>query len=370
MDRDALVLGVLLLPRRRLHLGVAGPDDDSDLLAAQAPGAAAAVHRGVAAAQDDDALADRLHVPERHRGEPVDADVDVRRRFLATGDVELAAARRAAADEDRVVAVGEQRLHAVDPRPAAELDAEVEHVAALLVDHRVGQAELGNLRAHHPARLGVALEHDAVVAERSEVARDRQRRGARADERDALAVLRRRGLGQPRANVVLVVGRHPLQPADGDRFGLEVRLAVLDRAFLDATAAAGRLARAIAGASEDAGEDVRFPVDEIGVVVTPVGDQPYVLGNRGVGGTRPLAIDNLVEIVGTSDIRGLQAAFSWWCAAAVGFDWRSAPCRPARTRPRYAAGMLRHRRTPGKFKPGLSLTVVMVTQVRDRGRGA
>src|SRR5205823_457863 len=33
-------------------------------------------------------------MPERHRGEPVDADVDVLRAVLAPGEVELAAARR------------------------------------------------------------------------------------------------------------------------------------------------------------------------------------------------------------------------------------------------------------------------------------
>ena len=58
VDRDALVHRVFLLPRRRLHLVEAGAHDDLHVLAAQAPRAAAAVHRGVAAAEHDDALAD------------------------------------------------------------------------------------------------------------------------------------------------------------------------------------------------------------------------------------------------------------------------------------------------------------------------
>ena len=66
-------------------------------------------------------------------------------RFLAAGNVEVAAARRAGADEDRVVAFGQQRLQAVDALAAAELDAEVEDVADLLVDHRFGQAEARDL---------------------------------------------------------------------------------------------------------------------------------------------------------------------------------------------------------------------------------
>ena len=55
-----------------------------------------------------------------------------------------------------------------------ETDAEVEHVAHLLVDHRLGQPELRDLRAHHAAGARVAVEHHAFVAERRQVARDAQ----------------------------------------------------------------------------------------------------------------------------------------------------------------------------------------------------
>jgi hypothetical protein len=74
------------------------------LLAAEAARGAAAVHRGVAAAQHDHALADLVDVAEETRGQPVDADMDVGGGFLAARHVEVAAARRAAADEHRVVA--------------------------------------------------------------------------------------------------------------------------------------------------------------------------------------------------------------------------------------------------------------------------
>src|SRR6266498_18361 len=102
-DGNAFVLRVLLFPGRSFHLVEAGAHDDFHVLAAQAPGGAAAVHRGVAAPEDDHALADSVGVAEGDRGQPVDADVDVLRRFLASGDVEVAAARGARADEDRVV---------------------------------------------------------------------------------------------------------------------------------------------------------------------------------------------------------------------------------------------------------------------------
>ena len=119
--------------------------------------------------------------------------MDVGGRFLAAGNLELAAARRAGADEDRVVILGEQLLHAVDALAALELDAEVEDVVGFLVDHRIRQAEFRNLRPHHAAGLGVGIEHGAVIAERREIARHRQRGRTAADQRDALAVLRRRG---------------------------------------------------------------------------------------------------------------------------------------------------------------------------------
>src|SRR6187551_1223794 len=90
--------------------------------------------------------------------------------FLAAGDVELAAARGAGADEDRVVIFAEQLLQAVDAMAALEFDAEVEDVVGLFVDNGVRQAELWNLTPHHAAGLGIGIEHGAVIAERREVA--------------------------------------------------------------------------------------------------------------------------------------------------------------------------------------------------------
>src|SRR2546430_16828934 len=53
-DRDVLVDRVFLLPRRGLHLLEAGAHDHLDVLAAEPARGAAAVHRGVAAAEHDD----------------------------------------------------------------------------------------------------------------------------------------------------------------------------------------------------------------------------------------------------------------------------------------------------------------------------
>src|SRR5450759_3898624 len=123
-DRNILVDGVLFLPGARLHLLEAGTHDHLDVLAAEAARGAAAVHRGVAATKHDHALADLLDMTERHAGEPVDADVNIGGRLLAAGNVELASARRAGADKDSVVVLGEQLLQAVNALTAPELDAE------------------------------------------------------------------------------------------------------------------------------------------------------------------------------------------------------------------------------------------------------
>ena len=226
---------------------------------------------------------------ERDRRQPFDADVDIGGGFLAAGDVELAAARGAGADEDRVVILVEQLLQAVDAMAALELDAEVEDVIGLLVDDRVRQAELWNLAPHHAARLGIGIEHGAVIAERREVARYRKRSRTAADQRDALAVLRQR-LRHPVLDVVLEVGGDALQAADRNR------------CFLDAAAAARRLARTIAGASQNSGKHIRFPVDHIGVAITPLGNQTDVFGNWRVSGAGPLAIDHFVKVVWRRDI--------------------------------------------------------------------
>ena len=301
---------ILFFPRRRLHFVEPGAHDHFYLVTAQTARRPATIHRRVASAQHDDPLADAGDMSERYRRQPIDADMDVRRGFDAARNGQIAPARRAAADEHRIPSAFEQRAHAVDPLSGAELDPHVQHVAHFLVDDSVGQAELGNLRAHHAAGLGVAVEHHAFVAERREIARDRQRRRSRADQRDALAVLGGRRLGQARPDVFLEIGGDALQPADRDRLRLRLVLAMLGRTFLDADTAARGLARPIAGAAENARKHIRFPVDEIRVAIAAGGDQPNVFGNWGMGRTGPLTIDDFMEIVGMRDIRRLQCRCS------------------------------------------------------------
>ena len=102
-DLDPFLFGVLQLPGRRLEVAARAAGHDLDVPAAQSPRRAAAVHGGVADADDQDPLADLVDVLERDRLEPVDPDVDVGARLGAAGELQILAARRAAADEDGVV---------------------------------------------------------------------------------------------------------------------------------------------------------------------------------------------------------------------------------------------------------------------------
>src|ERR1700748_349354 len=280
-------------PMRRAErppaIAVLPPPRATHALAAAARRGAAAVHGGVAAAEHDHALADLADMAERHRREPVDADVDVLGRFLAAGNVEVASARCAGADKDRVPAFGEQRLQTVDALAGAELDAEAEHIAGLFVDNAVGEAEFRYLRADHAARFLVGVKHDASVAERRQIARHGQRGGTAADQRDTLAVFLRNGLGQPRGDVVFVDGGDSLETADRDRF------------VFDAHAPAGRLTGAVASASEDSRKHVRAPIDHVGVFVTPVRDQTDVFWNGRMRRARPLAIDDFMKVLWRRD---------------------------------------------------------------------
>ena len=193
----------------------------------------------------------------------------------------------------------------VDLHAALELHAEVEDVADLLVDDFLGQAEARDLRPDHAAGARVLVEHRDLVAERREVARHGERGGPGADAGDALAVLLRRGLGHARLHVVALrsaATRFRRQIATGSGLALVL--------FLDAAAAARGLAGTVAGAPEDAGEHVRLPVDHVGVAVAACGDQADVFGNRGMGRTRPLAIDDFVEVVGVLRIRSAATLLS------------------------------------------------------------
>ena len=295
-DRDAFPHRVLLLPGGGLHFLEAGAHDDLDVHAAQPKRRAAAIHRRISAAEHDDAAPDRMRMAERHAGEPVDADAYVRRGLLAPGNREIAAARRAAADEYGVETFVQQRFQAIDPPLRDEGCAAVQDITDLFVDHFVGQTKLRDLAAHHAAGLLVGVEYDDFIAERREVAGHGQRSRAGPDAGDALAVARFGRSGHQRRYVALIVRGDPLEPTDRDRL------------LFDAPAAASRFAWAVARASQNSGKDVRFPVDHVGADVIASRDAPDVFGHWRMRRARPLTIHHFMKVVGTRDICRLQNA--------------------------------------------------------------
>src|SRR5258708_22081074 len=101
--------------------------------------------------------------------------------FLAPGELELAPPRRAAADEDRVIAFSEDRRHAGHAFAEPQLRLKTDDVVHLLVEHGFRQPEFRDLRAHHSAGGRILIVKNTGVAERQEIARDRERSPTRPD---------------------------------------------------------------------------------------------------------------------------------------------------------------------------------------------
>ena len=95
-------------------------------------------------------------------------------------------------------------------------------------------------------------------------------------------------------DVTTQIRRDALQATDRDRF------------VLDPRAAAHRLTWSIARPTQNAGKDVRLPVEHVRFGVLSVRYQTDVLRHVGMRGTSPLAVDHLVIVVGVPCIRRLH----------------------------------------------------------------
>ncbi len=120
-DLDAFLLGILELPFGGLEEAARLARHHLYLPGAEPQAGAAAVHRGVADTDDEDALADPVDVAEGHRLQPIDADMDVGAAASARPvSLEVLAFGRPGADEHRIEAAAREQLaHAGDAeRPA------------------------------------------------------------------------------------------------------------------------------------------------------------------------------------------------------------------------------------------------------------
>ena len=87
-----------------------------------------------------------------------------------------------------------------------------------------------------------------------------------------------------------MIGRNAFQSTNGDWL------------VFDTTASTCGLARTIANATEDAGKDVGFAVDEVRLAEVALSDQAYVFGYIRVCGAGPLTIDDAMKIVGIASL--------------------------------------------------------------------
>ena len=243
--------------------------------------------------------------------------MDVGRGFFAAGRFEITATRRAGADEHRVEVLSQHGFQGLNFFAGFQLDvADVENVIDFFVDHFFGQTKARYLRAHEAAAFLVGFVNGDLITQRRQIARHRQRGGARADAGDALAVFLRRRFGHARGYAIFdfVVGGDALQAADGYRLGLGFavftgsnRFAQIDVALFHAAPAARRFARAVTGASQDAGKHIRFPVDHVGIVVLARSDHADVFGNGRVRRAGVLTIDDFMKVLRVRNIGGFQS---------------------------------------------------------------
>jgi hypothetical protein len=124
-----------------------------------------------------------------------------------------------------------------------------------------------------------------------------------------------------------MIGGDALQAADGDGFGF------------DTAATARGLAGPVADTAENAGEDVRFTVDEIGFRELTLCDEPDVLGDVGMRRASPLTIDDAMKIVRISCIGRFHRYLAPYSTNVAPFTrWRDMCVSPIRVRRLYLRG--------------------------------
>ena len=204
---------------------------------------------------------------------------------MPSGNVEFTPPGSPRADEDCVEILFQQRLHAGYLGIEVGFDTHFEHEVDFVVQHVHRQPERRDLAAHHAAAFLEDVVHDHVIAERQQVPGHAEGGRSGTDTSNALAVLLLRNRRPVLTNIFGVVGGNALQPADRHRL------------IVDSITPACRFARPVAGAPEDPGEYVRFPVDQVRVGVLLIGDEPNVFGDWSVGRASPLAIHHPVVVI-------------------------------------------------------------------------
>ncbi len=218
--------------------------------------------------------------------------MDVGRRFGAAGEFEIAPARRAAADEHRVVILRQHALQAIDALPNLVSGSRSRIVVAFLVQHMLRQTEFRDLRPHHAARVRVGVEDRHMIAERQQIARHGQRGRAPAP----ISAMRLPFFAD--AGFASGPSHRPCCPR---------RRASTGRSRPDLPRRGPRRQAGSQGRSQvrpsTPGNTFDCQLIMYASEYFPLRDQPYVFGHRRMRRTGPLAVHHFVEVVRIGDIR-------------------------------------------------------------------
>ena len=292
-DALALRLAQLLLVDDELGAGAAV--DDRDALGAVAEARARAVHRGVAAADDDHVRPHLERLPEVGLLHEVDAVVDALE--LGARDVERDRVHGAGRDGDRIevaLELVEGDVHA-DRRVEDEPDAEPLDEPDVHLDRLARQAERRDADEHRAAAVRQAVEDRDLVALRRELAGDGETGRPGADDRHPLVARRDLRHDVRDARGLVPLDEEPLHRADGER-------------AIDVTPAAGTLARGGADVRAHRRDRVRVARQDVALLEPPFRGEVQVAAAVGPDRARFLALDVALEPGG---VDGLDEEFLW-----------------------------------------------------------
>ena len=282
LHAHAFALGLAQLLLVDDELGAGAAVGDGHVLGAVAEARARAVHRGVAAADDDHVLADRERLAEVGHLHVVDAVLDAVE--VAAGHVQRHGVHRAGADGD-----GVELLHQLlegdvtaDADAVPEPDAQPLDELEVHLDGFARETEGGDADEHRAAAVGQLVEDGDLVAGRGQLARDGDAGGSGADDRDRGVA--RRDLGHVVGDAARLVplDEEALHGADRQR-------------PVDVAAAAGALARRRADVGAHRRDRIGLARQDVALFEAALGGKVQVAATVRADGARFLALDVALE---------------------------------------------------------------------------
>ncbi len=301
------------------ELGAGPPIGDGHVGRAVAQARARAVHRGVAATDDDDVGADLERLPEVGLLHEVDAVVDALE--LGARDVERDRVHRPGRDGDRVE-VGLELLEGdvdADGRVVHEGDAEALDEPDVHLDGLARETEGRHPDEHRPARERQAVEDGALVALHRQLAGDGDAGRAGTDDGDPLRAGRDLGHDVGDARGLVPLDEEALHRADGQR-------------PVDVTAAARPFARGRADVRAHRRDRVRVARQDVALLEPALGGEVEVTAAIGPDRTRFLALDVALQPGGVDrlDEEFLGGIDGQAGTCLSGVSWLGAVSRSAR----------------------------------------